>query len=75
MDHLLHDPKRACVILMAVFLLTMITGEFIGAARRAVPSTEGAGAVEAAGTAESYFELDEILDLGPVNLTPVPDMG
>ena len=33
MDHLMHNPKRAIIILFAVFIVTMITGELIGTVR------------------------------------------
>ena len=72
MDHLMHDPKRAVIILLVIFIATMITGEFIGAAREAIPSESGTGISEITETPEKYFDLKEIQDLGPVNLTPKP---
>ena len=33
MDHLMHNPKRAIIILFAVFIFTMVAGELIGTMR------------------------------------------
>lgn len=74
MGHLMHDPKRAVIILLVIFIATMITGEFIGAAREAVPSESGYGISEITETPGRYFDLKEIQDLGPANLTPESQM-
>ena len=66
MDNLMHDPKRACIILILIFFITMITGEFIGAARETVHTENGIRATAPAETGETYFDLKEIEDHGPV---------
>ena len=72
MDHLMHDPKRAVIILLVIFIATMMTGEFIGAARKAEPSESDTKISEITETPGRYFDLKEIQDLGPVYLTPEP---
>ena len=69
MDHLMHDPKRAVIFLLAVFAVTMITGEFIGAVRKADPLSTNRTA-ETSEPERFVIRLREIQDNGPVNLTP-----
>ncbi len=66
MDNLMHDPKSACIILTAIFLITMITGEFIEAARETVNVEGVIRATPVTETAENFFDLKEIEDHGPV---------
>ena len=66
MDNLMHDPRRACIILIALFLVTMVMGEFIGAARETVNIEDVIRTAPVTETAESYFNLKEIEDHGPV---------
>ena len=70
MDSLMNDPKRACIILIAIFLITMITGEFIGAARETIHADNVIRATPVRATAESYFDLKEIEDCGPAVFQP-----
>ena len=72
MDHLMHDPKRAVIILLVIFIVTMVTGEFIGAARKAETSEAVIRISDITATPERFFDLKEIQDSGPVNLTPEP---
>ena len=71
MDHLMHNPKRATFILMAVFTGTLITGEVIGRTR--ITKNEIMPEVlNTPGTMDpsQIFDLKKIIDTGPVNLTP-----
>ncbi len=69
-DHLMHNPKRAVIILFVVFIITMVTGELIGTMRNpeAVVSPTSVPAVS--WRSEDYFSLPEIYDHGAVDLTP-----
>ena len=74
MDHLMHNPKRAVILLLAFFLITMITGELIGAVREADPVPVPTAAVVVQFDPAGYFELMDISDNGAVNLTPAIEM-
>ena len=70
MDLLMHNPKRALIILFVIFIATMITGELIGTVRNAeIPFSPPAEA-SVSGRSGDYFLLPEIIDLGAVHLTP-----
>ncbi len=70
MDHLMHNPKRAIIILFAVFIVTMITGELIGTVRNSGTVFSPTSMPIVSGKSEDYFILSEISDHGAVNLTP-----
>ncbi len=70
MDHLMHNPKRAIIILFVVFIFTMVTGELIGTMRNsALIFSPTAIPLESVKSGE-YFILPEINDHGAVDLTP-----
>ena len=70
MDHLMHNPKRAIIILFAVFIVTMITGELIGTVRNSEIVFSPTAIPIVSGKSEDYFILPEINDHGAVDLTP-----
>ena len=70
MDHLMHNPKRAIIILFIVFVATMITGELIGTMRNTEIVFSQTAMPVVSGKSEDYFILPEISDHGAVNLTP-----
>ena len=74
MDHLMHNPKRAIIILFAVFIVTMITGELIGTMRNSEIVFSPTAMPIMSGRSDDYFVLPEINDLGAVDLTPHPEM-
>ena len=70
MDHLMHNPKRAIIILFVVFIVTMITGELIGTMRNSEIVFSPTAMPIVSGRSEDYFILPEINDHGAVDLTP-----
>ena len=70
MDHLMHNPKRAIIILFVVFIVTMITGELIGTMRNSETVFSPTAMLIVSGKSEDYFILPEINDYGAVDLTP-----
>ncbi len=74
MDHLMHNPKRAIIILFAVFIVTMITGELIGTMRNSEIVFSPTAIPIVSGRSEDYFNLPEINDHGAVDLTPHPEI-
>ena len=70
MDHLMHNPKRAIIILFAVFIVTMITGELIGTVRNSEIVFSQTAMPIMSERSEDYFILPEINDHGAVDLTP-----
>ena len=70
MDHLMHNPKRAIIILFVVFIVTMITGELIGTMRNSEMVFSPTAMPIMSGRSEDYFILPEINDHGAVDLTP-----
>ena len=70
MDHLMHNPKRAIIILFAVFIVTMITGELIGTVRNSEMVFSSTAMPIVLERSEDYFILPEINDHGAVYLTP-----
>ncbi len=75
MDHLMHNPKRAIIILFAVFIVTMITGELNGAMRNSEMIFSPTATPPVSGRTDDYFTLPEIRDHGPVDLTPHPEIS
>ena len=70
MDHLMHNPKRAIIILFVVFIFTMVAGELIGTMRNSeLIFSPTAIPLESVKSGE-YFILPEINDHGAVDLTP-----
>ena len=70
MDHLMHNPKRAIIILFVVFIVTMITGELIGTMRDSEMILSPTAIPLVSGKPGDYFTLPDIDDHGAVNLTP-----
>ena len=70
MDHLMHNPKRAIIILFVVFILTMITGELIGSMRDSETFFSATAIPLVSGKTGDYFTLPEIHDHGAIDLTP-----
>ena len=70
MDHLMHNPKRAIIILFAVFIFTMVAGELIGTMRNSETVFSPTAMLIVSGKSEDYFILPEINDYGAVDLTP-----
>ncbi len=70
MDHLMHNPKRAIIILFAVFILTMVTGELIGTMRNSEMIFSPTAIPLVSGITGDYFTLPDIDDHGAVDLTP-----
>ena len=70
MDHLMHNPKRAIIILFVVFIVSMITGELIGTMRNSEMVFSPTAMPIMSGRSEDYFILPEINDHGAVDLTP-----
>ena len=70
MDHLMHNPKRAIIILFTVFILTMVAGEMIGAMRNSETVFSPTSVPLVSGKTGDYFTLPEIRDHGAVDLTP-----
>ena len=70
MDHLMHNPKRAIVILFIVFILTMVAGEFIGTMRNSEMVFSPTVQPLVTGKSGEYFTLPDIDDYGAVDLTP-----
>ncbi len=70
MDHLMHNPKRAIIILFVVFILTMVAGELIGTMRNSEMVFSPTAMPIVSGRSEDYFILPEINDQGAVDLTP-----
>ena len=70
MDHLMHNPKRAIIILFVIFILTMVAGELIGAMRNSEIIFLPTAIPLLSGKSGDYFTLPEINDHGAVDLTP-----
>ena len=70
MDHLMHNPKRAIIILFVVFILTMVAGELIGTMRNSEMVFSPTAIPLVSGNSGDYFILPEINDHGAVDLTP-----
>ena len=70
MDHLMHNPKRAIIILFVIFIVTMITGELIGTMRNSEIVFSPTAMPIVSGKSDDYFVLPEINDRGAVDLTP-----
>ena len=70
MDHLMHNPKRAIIILFVVFIFTMVAGELIGTMRNSELIFSPTAIPLESGKSEDYFILPEINDYGAVDLTP-----
>ncbi len=70
MDHLMHNPKRAIIILFIVFIFTMVAGELIGTMRNSEMVFSPTSIPLVSGKTEDYFTLPDIDDHGLVNLTP-----
>ena len=70
MDHLMHNPKRAIIILFAVFILTMVAGELIGTMRNSEMIFSPTAIPLVSGITGDYFALPDIDDHGAVDLTP-----
>ena len=70
MDHLMHNPKRAIIILFAVFIITMVAGELIGTMRNSDMVFSPTAIPIVSGKSGDYFTLPDIDDKGPVDLTP-----
>ena len=70
MDHLMHNPKRAIIILFVIFILTMVAGELIGAMRNSEIILLPTAIPLLSGKSGDYFTLPEINDHGAVDLTP-----
>ena len=70
MDHLMHNPKRAIIILFVVFILTMIAGELIGSMRNSETFFSATAIPLMSGKTGDYFTLPEIHDHGAIDLTP-----
>ena len=74
MDHLMHNPKRAIIILFVIFIVTMITGELIGTMRNSEMVFSPTAIPIVSGKTEDFFILPEINDRGAVDLTPHPEI-
>ena len=74
MDHLMHNPKQAIIILFVVFIFTMVAGELIGTVRNSETVFSPTAMPIVSGKSEDYFMLQEINDHGAVNLTPQAEM-
>ena len=70
MDHLMHNPKRAIIILFVIFAATMITGELIGTLSNTEIVFSPTDMPFVLGKSDDYFILPEICDHRAVNLTP-----
>lgn len=70
MDHLMHNPKRAIIILFAVFIITMVAGELIGTMRNSDMVFSPTAIPIVSEKSDDYFTLQEINDYGAVDLTP-----
>ena len=70
MDHLMHNPKRAIIILFAVFIFTMVAGELIGTMRNSEMIFSATAIPLVSGITGDYFTLPDIDDHGAVDLTP-----
>ena len=70
MDHLMHNPKRAIIILFAVFIITMVAGELIGTMRNSDMVFSPTAIPIVSGKSDDYFTLQEINDYGAVDFTP-----
>ena len=70
MDHMMHNPKRAIIILFAVFIITMVAGELIGTMRNSDMVFSPTAIPIVSGKSDDYFTLSEINDYGAVDLTP-----
>ena len=70
MDHLMHNPKRAIIILFAVFIFTMVAGELIGTMRNSEMIFSPTAIPLVSGITGDYFTLPDIDDHGAVDLTP-----
>ena len=75
MDHLMHNPKRAIIILFVVFIVSMITGELIGTMRNSEIVFSPTAMPIMSGRSEDYFILPEINDHGAVDLIPHAVIG
>ena len=74
MDHLMHNPKRAIIILFAVFIITKVAGELIGTMRNTDMVFSPTAIPIVSGKSDDYFTLPEINDHGVVDLTPRVEM-
>ena len=70
MDHLMHNPKRAIIILFAVFIFTMVAGELIGTMRNSEMIFSPTAIPLVSGITGDFFALPDIDDHGAVDLTP-----
>ncbi len=70
MDHLMHNPKRAIIILFFVFIFTMVAGELIGTMRNSETIFSPTAIPLVSGKSGYYFTLPDIDDHGAVDLTP-----
>ncbi len=70
MDHLMHNPKRAIIILFIVFIFTMAAGELIGTMRNSEMIFSPTAIPFVSGKSGDYFTLPDIDDHGAVDLTP-----
>ena len=70
MDHLMHNPKRAIIILFIVFIFTMVAGELIGTMRNSEMIFSPTAIPLVSGKSGDYFTLPDIDDHGAVDLTP-----
>ncbi len=70
MDHLMHNPKRAIIILFIVFIFTMVAGELIGTMRNSEMIFSPTAIPLVSGKPGDYFTLPDIDDHGAVDLTP-----